>query len=231
MSEEYKGWEIEIEQDVDAEDPSWEFDFSIVCQYGKKWRNGQDEARNPLEHILWDCDENTAERLVPIKSRQHSRKFTPSFYLSSTQSQIWKAGREFDSKWDDIYRRYIAKAGVTFYEFRINFDRDTATGVAYYTKEAVDKIFKGDMEAASKYIEDSMDMVQEWASGEVYGYAVKAEGFEEDSCWGFYGYDYALQEAKEYIDCAIAQREKENLRNLPTFRVMREFDMQIPGLA
>lgn len=51
-------------------------------------------------------------------------------------------------------------------------------------EEQVLKIFKGEIAVYSQYLE-----------GEVYGYM--EEGGEEDSCWGFYGYDSVVEAIKE----------------------------------
>lgn len=48
-------------------------------------------------------------------------------------------------------------------------------------------------------------MVEEWnqyLSGDVWGYVVSL-GTDEDSCWGFYGYENCLTEAKSVVDWHI----------------------------
>lgn len=50
----------------------------------------------------------------------------------------------------------------------------------------------------------------EYLSGDVYGYVIEdAEGNHLDSCWGFYGYDYAIEQAKEAL-AAVVQKEQED---------------------
>lgn len=36
-----------------------------------------------------------------------------------------------------------------------------------------------------------------YLSGDVWGYVVEKDGTEIDSCWGFYGFDYCVEEARE----------------------------------
>ena len=41
-----------------------------------------------------------------------------------------------------------------------------------------------------------------YLTGEVYGYEIEDPDGEEDgdSCWGFYGFDYCMQEARSIVD-------------------------------
>ena len=60
------------------------------------------------------------------------------------------------------------------------------------TKAREDKILS--------YLKSEVETYSQWANGEVYGYVVKdADDEEVDSCWGFYGMDYCLQEAEACI--------------------------------
>jgi len=76
-----------------------------------------------------------------------------------------------------------------------------------YTKEQLDKI----VEAETKTLDD-------YIRGEVYGYRITDTETEEemDSCWGFYGREYAEQEAQASVDYFLKEDaekvEKEKLR-------------------
>lgn len=53
-------------------------------------------------------------------------------------------------------------------------------------------------------------VIKEWDQylrGDVYGYVITKEGerIEDGSCWGYYGADYCLEEAKSLIDHLIKQ--------------------------
>ena len=50
-----------------------------------------------------------------------------------------------------------------------------------------------------------------YLSGDVWGYVINDGGKNEDSCWGFYGDDYCLSEAKSIVDCMIQRELKEKL--------------------
>ncbi len=66
--------------------------------------------------------------------------------------------------------------------------------------------------AAASYIETW----NQYLSGDVYGYEVG-----DDSCWGFYGFDYCVEEAKGVVDCQLRAELKEKLAKLKTFIVKK----------
>lgn len=77
-------------------------------------------------------------------------------------------------------------------------------GVIYCTKEKAIKEWgkkrftKKVEERAIKYLVGEVEEYDAYISGEVYGYIVKDEdGIEIDSCWGYYGKKYAVEEGKE----------------------------------
>lgn len=56
----------------------------------------------------------------------------------------------------------------------------------------------------------ALSLIEEWnqyLSGDVYSYEILSEGELKDSCWGFYGLDYCIKEAKQ----AAAHAAKEGL--------------------
>lgn len=53
-------------------------------------------------------------------------------------------------------------------------------------------------EQAVKNLECEIEEYSAWCTGDVYGYVIEDEnGNELDSCWGFYGQDYAIESARE----------------------------------
>jgi hypothetical protein len=80
-------------------------------------------------------------------------------------------------------------------------------------------VAKGEWKTKAKALKAAESLVKEWnqyLAGEVYGYVVEdAKGANLDSCWGFYGYDYALEEARSIADCnakEIARKHTEKLK-------------------
>jgi len=49
--------------------------------------------------------------------------------------------------------------------------------------------------------------------GDVYGYVVRRDGEDADSCWGIYGLEQAEKEVKEFIDAEV-KAENERIANM-----------------
>lgn len=49
----------------------------------------------------------------------------------------------------------------------------------------------------------------QYLSGDVWGYVVDPDGLNEDSCWGFYGFDYCVEEAKSIAEQAAKAKSDE----------------------
>ena len=63
--------------------------------------------------------------------------------------------------------------------------------VADLAKEGIDR------EQAARNLECEVEEYAAWATGDTWGYVIEDEnGDELDSCWGFYGMDYAKSEAE-----------------------------------
>jgi hypothetical protein len=71
-------------------------------------------------------------------------------------------------------------------------------------------------------LKGSIDLFGDWVTGNCYGYAVEDEENETiDSCYGFFG-DYdskynALSEAKSFIDYEVEQRRRERIEQLKVY--------------
>lgn len=79
--------------------------------------------------------------------------------------------------------------------------------VLYYTKAQRIKEFGKGPQACKKAracLKAEAKTWAQWVNNEVYGYIVETlEGEHVDSCWGFYGYEYAKKEALEAFERAV----------------------------
>ena len=50
-----------------------------------------------------------------------------------------------------------------------------------------------------KALRQEVETYSQYLSGDVYGYEIHKHGEVVDSCWGFYGYDTAEEEAKAQL--------------------------------
>lgn len=144
-----------------------------------------------------------------------------AFSVADSGGQDWWFGLESESplvfdylnEWDDRDATERIK-GIEASEFR---------GVWWISakdivKECPKKSRRAQVEWALRMAKWELDTFNQWTAGEVYGVCIKAltedgEGEEEigeevDSCWGFYGIDYARGEAARMLkDCEDSTRE------------------------
>lgn len=65
----------------------------------------------------------------------------------------------------------------------------------------IKRIKKSDREKILKWLEGEVRVYDQYLTGDVYGYVITDEdGDELDSCWGYYGEEYAIEEARGIID-------------------------------
>jgi hypothetical protein len=68
----------------------------------------------------------------------------------------------------------------------------------------VKRITKKVLKQAYHLMQVEVEEFSQYLSGDVYGVVVEdAEGEEVDSCWGFYGYNYAVEEANRMLESAM----------------------------
>lgn len=100
-------------------------------------------------------------------------------------------------------------------ELRIADSWDEANGWIYATTESIaetigDQATESEIRAA---LESELGEWQKWAQGDVYGVVVEdAAGEQVDSCWGFYGYEYAEQEAERMLADSIQTEAERDAR-------------------
>lgn len=59
------------------------------------------------------------------------------------------------------------------------------------------RITKAREEQVLSWLRSEVDVYSQWAGGEVYGYVI--DDGDGNSCWGFYGLDYCIEEAKACV--------------------------------
>ncbi len=94
-------------------------------------------------------------------------------------------------------------------------------GWIYVTKERLyreygwKRITKKRYEQIVKYLEGEVNEYDMYLTGQCYGYCIEDEGGEElDSCWGFLGMEYVLEEMESTMKCHLADRKKQRFNKL-----------------
>lgn len=89
------------------------------------------------------------------------------------------------------------KDGAEFFDFGEEYELQR--GEYLFELHSIDE-WDGNIEQSKNFIRALAEELHYYHSGEVYGYAVKYKGEVLDSCWGFYGKQWAEQSAKDFID-------------------------------
>lgn len=119
--------------------------------------------------------------------------------------------------WDDLEKHLIKErkavivlplglydhSGITMYVGSSHDRWDGGqVGFIYCTQEDIDREWKGDKVAAEKYLRGEVETYDQYLRGDVFGFSITnpKNGEEVDSCWGFYGLEYAMEEANSNAD-------------------------------
>jgi len=183
-TKEYRGFNINIHYDEDPMNPREDCDplGTMICfhsQYVLGDRN-QGLAVEDLqdEHFMRD---NDIAIMLPLYLYDHS-----GLTMNTTG---------FSCPWDS------GQVGVIF-----------ITNETIRREYSVKRISKKLLERITSYLAGEVETYDQYLRGDVYGFTVEPldsnKSIEcDDSCWGFFGYDYAMKEmvdqAKGAIDYAI----------------------------
>ena len=170
---EYRGHEIKIYQDTDAESPR-EFDNigTMMCAH-RNYNLGDAQADGDAIREKAAEVEKAGGIVLPLYLYDHS-----GITMNTTG---------FSCPWDS------GQVGIIYVmpeKGREEFGRQW--------KKKATKYLKGEVETYDQYL-----------TGDVYGYVVEGPD-SNDSCWGFFGKKYAIEEAKGNIDASIQHEAKQS---------------------
>jgi hypothetical protein len=75
---------------------------------------------------------------------------------------------------------------------------ERADALKEFSKKRMTSALMKKIEAA---VESTVEIYDQYLRGDVYGYVVNSEFSEqEESCWGFYGFDFCVEEAKSVAE-------------------------------
>ena len=76
------------------------------------------------------------------------------------------------------------------------------------TAETVKREFNGSLEPARKCLQSEVNEFDQYLAGDVWGYVIADDdGNQIDSCWGFFGHEYCLAEARSALQYAEAHEQ------------------------
>ena len=201
---EYKGHTIEIIPDEMPESPrDWDNLGKMLC-FHRRYDLGDkldlnyeddngyhsltsEDFGNWQELHDWLVKEQKAVVVLPLYLYDHSGLYIK---VGSWQGMLSQGHAEFDS----------GQVGFIY-----------ATRESVLNEFSTKRITNAILQKVVKGLSGEVETYAQYLTGDIYGYVVKDEkGEEQDSCWGYYGMDAVLEEAKSVIDYRVEKAHKEH---------------------
>lgn len=175
---------VRIEQDTDASNPRTEYDnFGTMVCFHRRYDLGDKHEWKTPQDFMESEEYKTAAVILPLGLYDHSGI---TMYVGSQAHMCDPGG------WDS-----------------------GQVGWIYASKDAIrsnwsaKRITKAKLEQAEKVLRAEVETYDQYLTGDVYGYIVEDENGEHlDSCWGFFGAEYAMQEGKDAAQYQLKQIAK-----------------------
>lgn len=225
---EYRGHDINIFYDEDGTNPRTDCDNADVMFFQhRRYTLGDKDAEDPFEEVtFYELDG------IRMEEREQEQAYFALRAMADAEAdldtQLEEAVDALRLDCEEVTERRLRSdiaiclpvmmydhSGITIWHGSQNPAQDSAgwdsglIGFHYITKEAVEKEWKDDLEAAQRCMEATLKMYDSYLRGDVYGYVIDEDG---DSCWGFIGSDYEesglLESAHNAVDCLVADEDK-----------------------
>jgi len=198
------GYTASIVHDVDPQSPDeWDTFAKLAYNASRVAWNPDDLPRDPYGtgRFVVDCDqcEGTGERDAPEGIQQFGKP-SPCAFCEGTGYRV-----DGLQACQTMHGNVVACLPVSVNDgpytmLHVADDWEDAQGWIYATKETADMtgVAPADYEKA---LRQDLATWNTYLEGDVYGIIVTdADGREVDSCFGFYGLEYAREEAKGMLD-------------------------------
>lgn len=182
----YKGYAIKLYLDEDPEDPrNWDTFGKMICWHNRYNLGDKHSYSDPEDLLRYVTKDNAV--ILPLFLYDHS-----GITMSTVRSY------PYNCLWDSMQVGYIY---ATFEDIKKEFG---AKRISKKIKEKALDVLLAEVKVYDQYI-----------MRDVYGYVIEdSKGEEIDSCWGFYGNDATIEEAKSIIDSHILEARKVKNRKL-----------------
>jgi len=182
----YKGYKIEIFQDDNTESPR-DWDNLGVFHCWHRRMNLGDKNYN------FDNYNSEIEYKEVLKAAKRNNDIIYPLYCYQ-HSGIVLSLSPFSCPWDS------GQVGIIIVNKQKAIEE---YGKKIFTKQIRDKVFN--------YIKGEVETYNQYLSGDVYGYnTIDKDGEDVDSCWGYYGQEICIEEAKSLVDYYVEQDIKEH---------------------
>ena len=193
MTHKYKGKTIRIEQDEDPMSPrDWDNAGTMICWHKNYELGDENEFHSPDSFEEWWAENGKGGVRLPLYLYDHSG--------------ITMRTSPFSCPWDSGKVGWIY---MTEEEIKKDFPAHTEKPLGWPVDNNDWK--KPPIARALACLEAEVKTYDQYLTGDVYGYIIEDE---DESCWGFYGEDYCLQEAQSVVDYIVNREKKEKQKKL-----------------
>ena len=212
--EEYKNHTIKIYPDYDTEDPrKWMDQFGhMICWHSRYNLGDKHKYSDPSQFrrsLAMEVDSTVEERIDYWENGNGWHK------IANLENACDICDKHYDKIIQDALDKHAIilplylydHSGITMrcHPFSCPWDSGQV-GYIYATYEQIreeyscKRVTKGIRERATNLLVSEVKEYDQFLTGDVYGFVVEdSEETEIDSCWGFYGMDYCIQEAKSSV--------------------------------
>jgi len=185
---EYKDHTIEIFQDENCESPREWANLCEIHYHSSNYILGDTNWRGDMdgyEDMLKEAKKH-GDLIIPMHAYIHGGV---ALSLSSFYGKLPQGHAEFDS----------GRAGTVIVRRKKILEE---YGGKILTKKLKERVYK--------YAQGEIKTYNQYFAGDVYGYVVD----DDDSCWGYYGTKYAIEEAESIVDYLVKEERKAELEQL-----------------
>jgi hypothetical protein len=187
-TEEYNGYNIKIFIDEDAYSPREDDNLCQLHCWHKRMNIGDKDCNYVLDY---DRDQQRYDEVM--KDAKRNKDIILPLYIYQ-HGGVTISLTPFSCPWDS------GQVGYVIIPRKKSLDEFSRKRMSKKFREKVVGIAKAEIETYDQYLR-----------GDVYGYKIEdAEGEEtDDSCWGFYGTECCMEEAKSVVDYYEKQNSQE----------------------
>lgn len=187
----YKGFDIEIDHDDDADSPRERDNLaSMWCWHDRYMLGDWNVTPNSIKKVMRYCQDPG----ILIRARIEEEKpaiVMPLYLLDHDSLSIsTRPYSHFDS----------GLVGFIFVTKEVVFKEYGWKRITQKRREFLEEILIDEVSEYNQYL-----------GGDIWGFTVTKDDEIVDSCWGFYGFDYCLKEAKSVVDYLARKDEDDKL--------------------
>lgn len=179
-------YQIDIIQDTDPESPrEWDNLGTMVC-FHSRYVLGDKHDYDHRDYNGWN------EMKKAIVRNENVGVILPLYLYDHSGITMNTTG--FECRWDSGQVGFIF---VSKKKIREEYN------VKYVTQKVREQI--------EKHLVSEVETYDQYLTGDIYGYRITDTEKEEvlDSCWGFYGSDYCMEEAKRIVEYYLKKDQPE----------------------